>query len=105
MTEPPYRQCQYADMDFICGREDGHDGAHAESTERLTGQVAAALLRLDQRVVAEHPEGHRVVGTVRGHGPQGVILYVSQPPSFQVGFLSADSGWTFSVVDSDQEPR
>jgi hypothetical protein len=70
----------------------GSDGssAHGEPSEPLPVSVQS----LGKRAVAEHPDGHRIVGIVLGCGTQGVILN-SAP--LVAGFLAVADGWTFTV--------
>lgn len=51
---------------------------------------------LGRHVVAEHPAGHRIVGTVRGIGTHGVI--VSAEGVNPAPLLAWESGWTLAAL-------
>jgi hypothetical protein len=54
--------------------------------------AAYSVTSLGAHVVAEHPAGHRIVGTIRGIGTVGVMVSAKGLPSTPL--LLWEDGWT-----------
>lgn len=70
------------------------------TAQPMPASLPRSVQSLGLRAVAEHPDGHRIVGIVQGCGDQGVIL--ASPPLL-AGFLADADGWTFTLADASFE--
>jgi hypothetical protein len=61
-----------------------------------------SVLSLGAHVVAEHPAGHRVVGTIRGIGTVGVMVSAKGFPSTPL--LLWEDGWTIVPGPGSEGP-
>lgn len=67
----------------------------------VQSKLPASITVLDTWVVAEHPQGHRVIGKVVGAGTRGVALHAFGFTS--TVYVSYERGW--SVQPTDEPSR